>query len=336
MSDHDAPGGRTRTTDLERRYLRLLRAYPADYRRLRGAEIVGTYLDLAGPDRRWPSPADAADLVRGGLRQRLRAAGAADFVPGVQLAAVLAFLTAAALAAVWSVLELRPPAPEIGLPTIGPFKTIGMVAWAAWLVAAVGYTLAPGRYARPLLWVAVLLTALVVPVSALAGLARPPLFVLAPQLALGVVALGMPERPPLAARAAAITGSALAATLAARWFEGEYYFDSYRGFEVTSASVAASAVLLIVTLVLALGLAHRGDFRGGWALLFLATPLGLLSLKELAEEFFGRNPDWAALTATTLAVSLAGPALLLLAVAVRTRLAPLRAAKCCPNCGSPR
>lgn len=35
--------------DLERRYLRLLRAYPADYRRARGAEIVGTYLDLATP-----------------------------------------------------------------------------------------------------------------------------------------------------------------------------------------------------------------------------------------------------------------------------------------------
>ncbi|MEU7934965.1 hypothetical protein [Micromonospora echinofusca] len=96
-------------SELERRYHRLLRAYPAEYRRARGAEIVGTYLDLAGPGRRWPSPADAADLVRGGLRQRLRAAGAADLVPGVRLAAVLAFLTATALAGAWSVLELRPP-----------------------------------------------------------------------------------------------------------------------------------------------------------------------------------------------------------------------------------
>ncbi|MEU2611941.1 hypothetical protein ABZ570_10210 [Micromonospora sp. NPDC007271] len=323
-------------SDLERRYLRLLLAYPADYRRLRGAEIVGTYLDLAGPGRRWPSPADAADLVHGGLRQRLRAAGTADFVPGVQLAAVLAFLTATALAAVWSVIELRPPASEFGVQPVGPFASSAVAAWAAWLVAAVGYALAPGRYARPLLWVAVLLTALVAPVSALTGLTPPPLFVLAPQLALGVVALGMPERPPLAARIALLPAGALAAALADHWFTTGNLFAGYRSFEAVATPLAAGAVLLIATLVLALGLAHRGDFRGGWALLVLATPLGLLSVRELAEGAVGRNPDWAALTATTLTVGLAGPALLMLAVAVRTRLAPPRAARCCPNCGSPR
>ncbi|MFU8854132.1 hypothetical protein ACNAW0_24575 [Micromonospora sp. SL1-18] len=323
-------------TDLERRYLRLLRAYPADYRRLRGAEIVGTYLALAGPDRRWPSPADTADLVRGGLRQRLRASGAAGLVPGVRLAAVLAFLTASALAAAWTVLELRPPAPEFGLPTAGPFDTIAMVAWVAWLAAAVGHTLAPWRYARPVLWLAVLLTALVLPVSALTGLPRPPLLVLAPQLALGVVALGMPERPPLAARIALLPGGALAGALAARWLADDHLFADYRSFGAIATSLAAGTVLLIAILVLAVDLTRRGDFRGGWALLFLTTPLGLLSLRELTEGAAGRNPDWATLSATTLTVSVAGPALLMLAVAVSTRMTQLRSAPPCPNCGSPR
>ncbi|MFD2763353.1 hypothetical protein [Micromonospora eburnea] len=320
-------------SDLERRYLRLLLAYPAEYRRLRGAEIVGTYLDLAGPDRRWPSPADAADLVRGGLRQRLRAAGAADLVPGVRLAAVLAFLTATALAAAWSVLELRPPAPESGLPPLGPFNTIGMVAWAAWLAAGAAHALAPRRYARPILWAAVLATALVVPVSALAGLARPPLLVLAPQLALGVVALGMPARLPLAARAALLPGSALAAGLAASRIRDGYFFESYRGIEV---GPLAGTVLLVVALVLALDRARGRDFRGGWALLVLATPIGLLFVRELAERAVGRNPDWAGVSGTAVAVAVAGPALLMCALAVRARTAPAQPRSACPTCGSSR
>ncbi|MFE9204718.1 hypothetical protein [Micromonospora sp. NPDC007230] len=323
-------------SDLERRYLRLLRAYPADYRRLRGAEIVGTYLDLAGPDRRWPSLADAADLVRGGLRQRLRAAGADDLIPGIRLAAVLAFLAATALASVWSVLELRRPAPEMGLQPVGPFISIAAVAWAAWLVAAAGYTLSTRRYARHLLWAAVLLTALVVPVSPLTGLNRPPLFVLAPQLALGVIALGMPERPPLAARMALLPVSALAAAVAARLFENGNFFAGYLSFEAVSTPLAAGAVLLVVTLMVALDLARRRDFRGGWALLILATPLGLLALRELAQGAVGRNPDWAALAATALTVSVAGPALLMLAVAARARIGQVHSGPSCPNCGSPR
>ncbi len=56
---------------LERRYRRLLVAYPAGYRDRRADEIVGTILDAAPPGRRRPSLADAADLVAGGLRQRI-------------------------------------------------------------------------------------------------------------------------------------------------------------------------------------------------------------------------------------------------------------------------
>ena len=57
---------------LERRYRKLLRAYPVGYRAQREEEILGTYLELASQDRRWPAARDAADVLAGSLRERLR------------------------------------------------------------------------------------------------------------------------------------------------------------------------------------------------------------------------------------------------------------------------
>ncbi|TDC29252.1 hypothetical protein E1211_26315, partial [Micromonospora sp. 15K316] len=311
-------------SDLERRYLRLLRAYPADYRRSRGAEIVGTYLDLAGPDRRWPSAADAADLLRGGLRQRLRAAGVADLAPGVRLAAVLAFLTATALAAAWSVLELRPPPADLGLPAAGPFVSLGIGAWVAWLLAAVVYALASGRWARRAVALALLLTLGLVPAAPLVGLPRPPLFVLLPQVALGLVALGLPVTLPAALRAApliAVGAVALAGTnphlLSPQRFGATYYI----GTVVPVLPFAAGALLTVVLLVAA-GLAVRADHRGVWAALILLTPIGLLALQPLAGAVDGVGRTvavWSELAATAVVIGVVGPALLPLALALRRR-----------------
>jgi hypothetical protein len=55
---------------LERRCRWLLRAYPAWYRRDRGAEMLGTLLEASRPGARWPSFRDARALVLGGLRVR--------------------------------------------------------------------------------------------------------------------------------------------------------------------------------------------------------------------------------------------------------------------------
>lgn len=55
----------------QRRYRRLLWAYPRWYRRERGTEILTTVLDAAAPGRRWPSARDAVDLLRGGVRLRV-------------------------------------------------------------------------------------------------------------------------------------------------------------------------------------------------------------------------------------------------------------------------
>jgi len=57
-------------TALERRYRRLLRAYPARYRRERGQEILSTLLEGTSQDRRWPTMRDGRALLAGGMRVR--------------------------------------------------------------------------------------------------------------------------------------------------------------------------------------------------------------------------------------------------------------------------
>jgi hypothetical protein len=57
---------------LERRYRRLLRAYPAGYREARGEEILGTLLEVAPADRSWPPPREAGAVIMNGLRARAR------------------------------------------------------------------------------------------------------------------------------------------------------------------------------------------------------------------------------------------------------------------------
>ncbi|MCM4078402.1 hypothetical protein [Paractinoplanes hotanensis] len=57
---------------LERRYHRLLLAYPGPYRRGHGTEIVTTLLEMAPPGQTRPSASDVWHLFRSGLRQRFR------------------------------------------------------------------------------------------------------------------------------------------------------------------------------------------------------------------------------------------------------------------------
>lgn len=57
---------------LEALYRRLMFTYPAQYRRMREDEMVGTLLDVARPGQSLPSLREAAGLVFGGLRTRAR------------------------------------------------------------------------------------------------------------------------------------------------------------------------------------------------------------------------------------------------------------------------
>lgn len=61
-------------TPLERRYRALLRVFPVEYRAGREEEMVGTLLDAAGRGQRWPSAAEAWDLVTSAVSVRFRLA----------------------------------------------------------------------------------------------------------------------------------------------------------------------------------------------------------------------------------------------------------------------
>lgn len=77
----------TDSSALDRRYRRLLVAYPRAYRRERGTEIVHTIADAAPPGRVRPTVPEAVNLVASGLRCRLGR-------PGSRLVVALSLLTA--------------------------------------------------------------------------------------------------------------------------------------------------------------------------------------------------------------------------------------------------
>ncbi|WP_229071333.1 hypothetical protein [Actinoplanes sp. DH11] len=88
-------------TTLESCYRRLLRVFPAGHRAAYEEEMIGVLMSGSAPGRRFPSPADAADLLRSGLAVRL---GRARSSPGRaewrDAAAVTGLIVAAMMAAV--------------------------------------------------------------------------------------------------------------------------------------------------------------------------------------------------------------------------------------------
>ncbi|MGI5520135.1 hypothetical protein ACQEUX_04195 [Micromonospora sp. CA-259024] len=331
-------------SDLEGRYRLLLRLYPNDYRRVRGEEIVGTYLDLTAPGRRWPSAADAADLAMGAVRERLRAAGASGLLPGVRLAAILAFITATALAGLWTGAEQIIDRADRSVSTFGPFVSIGIVVWVAWLLVAALDALAPVRWTRLAIMLALVLTTAVVPVADLAGMPRPPLFYLVPQATLGLLALALPASRSRWHRIVPLT-TALGAGLVAgpalsRRGTWSYRFDD-GGVLLTYAGMA----LLMTAVLVAVALSLRGDTRGLWATLVLFTPVGLLGLyvlSAMASDLVGSgNSTFLVIAGTAAAVVVGATGSLGAAVATCRRAPtsvstsePVRTvARRCPTCG---
>ena len=316
-------------SDLERRYLRLVRLfYPAGYRHERGTEIVGTYLALAAPERRWPSAADLADLAGGGVRQRLRAAGATGLGPGSRLAGTLALLTATALAGAWLILELNPRPEGYGVRGFGDYVSLSVAVWATWLIAAVVHAVAPGRWTRVAVSVALAVTVAVVPLAVALDTYRPPLFVLLPQITLGLVALGAPDRAPLWQRLLPLAATPAALPLLAFLrADGTRGILGYWGWTTGELLSTVGVLLLLGTMLLAVGLALRGDFRGAWALLILLGPIGMLSIWPLAGSLadylydgWGPDPDFPTMAAVAVAVTLVAAAAVPLALTARDRI----------------
>jgi hypothetical protein len=328
--------------DLERRYRHLLRAYPASYRQARGAEVVGTYLDLAAPDRHWPSILDVADVLAAGGRERLRAAGAADLIPGVRLAGFLSYVTATALAGFWAAAEVVTTAGRWDSPSFGPFATTGIVVWAGWLLAAVVHALGPARWVRGAIGLALLCTAAVVPVAAVFELPRPYLFVLLPQATLGLLALAVSRHTARRHRLLPLAVALTAALISVGVLSGEsawFYRFSYGGAFLPEAGAA----LLLTAVLAATVLSLRGDSRGLWALLVLLTPVGLLALDPVTENIapvVGADyADFRVITGTTAATFVLGGITLAAALAIRARSSAtvdtpvMTVHERCPTCG---
>ncbi|MEV8504847.1 hypothetical protein AB0368_08455 [Actinoplanes sp. NPDC051475] len=97
---------------LERWYRRLLLAYPGHYRRRHGTEILTTMLEAAEPGRRRPVPAEAADLLLGGLRQRLRLPSRRPFALMAAVLATVALGAFGAAAGSWAGERTLPALPS--------------------------------------------------------------------------------------------------------------------------------------------------------------------------------------------------------------------------------
>ncbi|WP_250003725.1 hypothetical protein [Actinoplanes sp. M2I2] len=321
-------------SDLESRYLRLVRLfYPAGYRDERGTEIVDTYLALSSPGRQWPSVADVSDLAGGGLRRRLRVVGATGIGPGLRLAAILALTTATGLAGAWITLELNPWTTSwFRSEQDGLSLTPGLGMWSAWLLTAVAYAVAPGRWTRLAIGLALALTIAVVPLAAVVNQFRPPLYMLVAQAGLGVVALAVPRRGPGWLRLAPLGGGAAALPIAATYAYNSRDVDyGYFGWPAGQVLPAAGIALLVVTLLVGVRPAARRDLRGAWALLVLLGPIGMLWLHPLAEELAvslyggGPNVDRTTLTTAAAVVSATAVAIVVPVVLLARRRALLHA-----------
>ena len=172
---------------------------------------------------------------------------------------------------------------------------------------------------------AVLVTASVVPAVMLTGLPRPPLFVLLPQLVLGIVALGAAGQHLWWVRLLPFAAAALSAPVAVGTAPGPDFYGTYHSFAET-ALPAAAVLLLIGATLLALGLAARRDHRGAWALLILLTPIGMLALIPLGAVLDNTGPGqpvipaWSSMVVASMLVAVVGPALVPLVLAARGRL----------------
>lgn len=337
---------------LERRYRKLLRAYPVGYRAQREEEILGTYLELAGQDRRWPAARDTTDVLAGSLRERLRANGTLGVIPGLRVAATVALSVVAGLSA-WWLLTMWAPAtrvpaipaslaaalsrehvqiPELA-PRLGPFATLGVVPDAAWILTALVAACTAGRLARVLIACSLVLTVAVVPVGAVTAYVAPPLPLLIPQFSLGVLALALPSGRPLWVRAAPLAIAAAAAAAAGLLPQRTAWVaDPSAGLLADpSAGLLQSLAVVLVAGTFLGGLAYRvrRDSTGLWAALLLLTPATLVYM--LPHDYSSGGYQLWQVTTRAAVVTLLGGLLVALAV----KLAGRRVPGSCPACGQP-
>jgi hypothetical protein len=272
-------------------YRKLLFAYPERYRAERGEELIGSYLEMAGDQRR-PRLADATDLILGGLRQRLRSAGLAGLADGLPIAAALAMAAGSALA-VFFLLTVEPgKVSTMGWLRVGPFATLGSVVFVAWLLAAVTAAVAPGAPTRLAVagTIGILLVVTVLSNKSLAmvqvdGL---PAYIIVPLLGLALIALAqardsgwllrlLPLVSAISTAAWLMVGGADVSRVA------QYESCCMASEPLPMALNTAALGLLLAGASAAVILGRRGDQRGLWAMTILIPPVMLLESMWLGD-----------------------------------------------------
>jgi hypothetical protein len=294
---------------LETRYGWLLLTYPAPYRRARGAEMVGTLMESARPGQRWPSPADAVDLIAGGLRHRAGLSAVPGLARGLALAGPIALAFAGGLGAYYMIAEFT----AMGLGYIrdiyrgwGPVPTLGPFVLGAWLLAALGRIVLPRLASRWLIGAALAVTVLVVPVAHALDRTRPTLPMLAPLALLGLLALaGTAHAPPRRERTGvgiglvAVAGALIGLT---NWYLRDATFVSFDPSEpfrpirpnalaiawsgASTTTVAGLAMLALLVGLLLAGVRHRPALWAAGLLLVPGLPLVAPLGPELAAYQF--------------------------------------------------
>jgi hypothetical protein len=119
----------------ERRYRRLLWAYPGPYRREHGTEIVTTLLDLAESGTARPSLLQALHLVACGVRQRFRLPAGRGLAAVAAVLAAMAFGAVGAAGGIWLGWQTATPVPStnevraLAAATAGDGSAVEIYPW---------------------------------------------------------------------------------------------------------------------------------------------------------------------------------------------------------------
>jgi hypothetical protein len=294
---------------LERRCRLLLRAYPPEYRARRGEEILSTLLDSVPVGRRAPSFADAVDLVGNGLRRRWGLYGIVGLDAGLALAAPVALALAAGIAGfAWWRVEPAPAGIYSGQPFLGTFRTLGPIAYAVWLAAALGWVVLRPVPRRALIGMAVAVTLALPVIAPLTTVDRPALDA---RLAVPIGALGVAVGTSTLSTVASVEGAA-----------GYYYQPTIaRVGTVVTATVAILAAVAVVRQV-----RRKGSAAWLWAAALLGLPAGWLGPFEVGGVGAGSTavPHFGRLAQVVLATCVAAGTLAWLARKSSPGLAALR------------
>ncbi|MFF5263910.1 hypothetical protein ACFY4C_33710 [Actinomadura viridis] len=320
----------------ERLLRTIVRLYPSSGGGSPHEEVISTARDTLASEGRAGAVRELADLAVHAFRARTGLDATSSPGAVAATAAPLAQASAIALSGIfllfaeWAWYSFPITFPEFRT-SLGPFSTLGPIAYVAWLLVLPAAAWWP-RAVRPLTALALGLTVALVPLSAVTGTDRPPLFVLSALALFGAMALAAPADPlrrPSAGRVLLVTGAlavfgylALSMISAEASTYGEVtrpLWYRYAG-DIRNIGFAVPAALVIALLVSLACL--RRSRRIPFAIVVLTLPWGVFAYGATAGPPLGRLH---AITVCAAGVIVLGLLMALIRVAYNARRGTVRA-----------